>query len=49
MTEEKAKARVNTLNAMVKHATLNYRVVKLNDHTYGVGQFLGDQEVARVN
>lgn len=48
MPEEKAKGKAQRLNKLVKHPTLNYRAVRTSEREFGVGQFLGDNQVATV-
>lgn len=48
MSEERAKIRAQSLNAYVHHPTLNYRAVRIGEREWGVGQFLGDEQVAVV-
>lgn len=48
MTRERAEDRATRLNKYVKHPTLNYRAIKTSEHEYGVGEFLGDEQVGIV-
>jgi hypothetical protein len=48
MTEEMAKAKAARLQRYVKHPTLNYRRIKVTEHKWGIGQFLGDEQVGVV-
>lgn len=48
MSEERAKIKAESLNKYVRHPSLSYRAVRTGEKTFGVGQFVNENQVAVV-